>query len=117
MDIRRCIADNPFYVLELRPDATAVEVERAGQRLLAMIEVGLAAASSYPTPLGGMPRDADLVRRSLDELRDPERRIVHEVWAALDPSVEARLDREPACRRGLPPWPGALATLGFGRSS
>ncbi len=107
------IALNPFYVLELRPDASPVEVERQGQKLLAMLEVGLATAATYPTPLGGMPRDADLVRRALDELRDPARRAVHEVWAALDPSVEAALDRDRSTADEPPRWAGAMAAFGW----
>lgn len=107
------IADNPFYVLQLRPDATSVQIERAGQKLLAMLEVGLEAAASYPTPLGPMPRDPDRVRRALDELRDPRRRIVHELWATLppDPVSEPSPTDEPS---GLP-WSGAMAALGWGR--
>ncbi|HHO49359.1 MAG TPA: hypothetical protein ENK18_00445 [Deltaproteobacteria bacterium] len=115
---RSRIAENPFYVLELRPDATAAEIERAGQKLLAMLEIGLEAAASYPTPLGGMPRDPDQVRRAVDELRDPERRIVHELWATLQPDIEATLQLVPGAhgeRTEPDPWPGAMAALGWGR--
>ncbi len=106
------IAHNPFYVLELGADCTSVEVERAGQKLLAMLEVGLEAAARYPTPLGGMPRDADLVRRSLDELRDPDRRLLWEVWATLDPALEASLDD--ADEPEVPRVQDALRAFGWG---
>lgn len=103
----RRLAENPFHVLELRPGATAVEVERAGQRLLAMLGVGLAGAGTYATPLGPRPRDADLVRRALDELRDPARRALHEAWATLPPGDPPPRDE------ALDPWPGALRALGW----
>ena len=99
---------NPFYVLGVRPGATPPEIERAGQRLLAMLGVGLAAARTYETPLGRRERDPDLVRRALDALRDPERRWLHEVWAELPP-VEVGLASPPS-----DPWPEALRALGFG---
>ena len=43
---------------------------------------GLAEAAHYATPLGRRPRTAELVRAAVSELRDPERRLVHEFWAA-----------------------------------
>jgi hypothetical protein len=109
MSDRERLVANPFYVLELPTHCSRQEIERAGQKLLAMLDVGLEAARVYPTPLGGMPRDADLVRRSLDELRDPDRRLLHEVWATLDPGLEASLDD------AEPPdaWRGLLTDLGW----
>jgi len=101
------IADNPFYVLELGPQATPMEVERAGQKLLAMLAVGLESAATYPSPLGPRPRDADRVRQALDTLRDPRRRALHEVWAAL-PAREIPPDAEPVAG-----WPEGLAALGW----
>jgi hypothetical protein len=101
------IADNPFYVLEVRPQATAMEVARAGQKLLAMLAVGLESATSHPSPFGPRPRDADRVRQALDALRDPRRRAQHEVWAALPPR-EIPPDTEP-----VPGWPEGLAALGW----
>ena len=106
------VTENPFYVLELPVSATPLEIERQGQKLLSMITVGLQKAMSYPTPLGGMPRDADLVRRCLDELRDPRRRVLHEVWASLEPSVEATLEAPDTPTR--PRWANARRQLGWG---
>ena len=103
------IADNPFYVLEVRPGATAMEIERAGQRLLAMLAVGIDAAKRYPTPAGERPRDADLVRRSLDELRNPELRWMHEIWARLPP------DALPPAAEPAERWPEPLWELGYRR--
>ena len=103
------LEENPFHVLGVPTDAAPVEVERAGQKLLAMLAVGLEAAQTYRTPLGPRTRDADLVRRALDELRDPDRRLLHEVWAALPPE---ELAPEPDL---LEPWPEALQALGWER--
>ncbi len=81
------IRDNPFYVLGLRPDATRAEIEREGQKLLGMLELKLQSAARYATPVGPAERTADKVRRAMAELRDPERRLEHEVWARLDPAA------------------------------
>lgn len=73
--------ENPFLVLGVPPSATTAEVEREGQRLLAMLAAGLAEASTYPTPLGARARTPELVRAALAELRDPDRRLLAEQWA------------------------------------
>jgi len=74
---------NPLWVLELTPDATRLEVERQGQKVLAMLGVGLESASSYPTPFGDRPRTPDAVRQALAALRDPARRAEAEAWFDL----------------------------------
>jgi hypothetical protein len=112
------IRDNPFYVLGLPPSATRAEVEREGQKLLGMLELSLASAARYATPLGPEDRTADKVRRAMAELRDPERRLEHEVWARLDPGAApagapAGGTRETPRRRADAPWPRALAQLGW----
>lgn len=71
---------NPFLVLELAPNATRVEAERAGARLLASLAAGLPGATSYPTPLGPQPRDAELVRSALAAWREPDQRLVAAWW-------------------------------------
>lgn len=76
------LADNPFFVLELPVTAGAREVEREAARLLGMLELGLAAAATYPTPLGPRARTVDAVRAAAAELRDPRRRLAAELWAA-----------------------------------
>ena len=73
---------NPFLVLGLPASATAAEVEREGQKLLAMLSAGVAEARRYATPLGDRERTAELVREALAELRDPERRLAHEWWSS-----------------------------------
>jgi hypothetical protein len=82
------LLDNPFYVLELAPDCSRAEVERAGQKLLAMIELDLAGARIYSTPFGSGRRDAAKVREAMAELRDPQRRLFHELWVLARPWAE-----------------------------
>ena len=108
-DPRARIADNPFYVLAIGVDAPRGDVERAGQKWLAMLEVGMAAARAYTSPLGQHERTADKVRQALAELREPERRLAHELWATLP---AAPVDPPPisAAKTG---WPAAMAAMGF----
>jgi hypothetical protein len=84
MNLRDPFADwrrNPFFVLEVDTTASRAEVERAGQKLLALIAVGSTDAGHYDTPFGRAERDADLIRQALAALRDPRDRVLHELWA------------------------------------
>ena len=72
---------NPFLVLAVAPSASAAEIERQGQRLLAELAAGLDGARRYETPLGMRERTSELVRSAIAELRDPARRMAHEWWA------------------------------------
>jgi curved DNA-binding protein CbpA len=110
------IRDNPFYVLGLRPDATRAEVEREGQKLLGMLELQLSSAARYPTPVGPGERTADKVRRAMAELRDPERRLEHELWARLEASAAPPAPEEeprPKKKKADAPWKGAMVALGW----
>ena len=116
------IVDNPFYVLALPPSAARVEVERQGQKLIGMLELGLASAASYPTPLGMRQRTAEKVRHAMAELRDPERRLLHELWARAELcGGEAEPDRVGAGSQSAgsavscSPWSEAFEALGWGR--
>lgn len=109
-DPRARIADNPFYVLAVPTDAPRADVERAGQRWLAMLEVGMAASKSYMTPLGPRERTPEKVRQALAELREPERRLAHELWAALP----AELVQAPPVAAEPAGWAPARAAMGFG---
>lgn len=117
MDAADKIRDNPFYVLGLRPSATRAEVEREGQKLLGMLELKLSSAGRYATPVGAGERDADKVRRAMAELRDPDLRLGHELWARLDPksapAPAAPEEPKPPRPRADEPWDGALAKLGW----
>jgi hypothetical protein len=108
------VIENPFLVLGVAPTATRMEIEREAQKLLGMLELGLASAAHYETPLGPRPRTAELVRAAVALLRDPAKRLAAELWhapsdpvAAADPVAVA--DPAPA------PWPSALARAGWRR--
>jgi len=109
------IRDNPFYVLGVPPTAARAEIEREGQKLLGMLELGLQSAKAYATPVGPGERTTDKVRRAMAELRDPERRLEHELWARLEPAAAAPAPEPelPPRRRADAPWPDALAELGW----
>lgn len=115
MGARDKIRENPFYVLGQRPEATRAELEREGQKLLGMLELGLSSASRYATPIGTFERTADDVRRAMNELRDPDKRLEHELWARLPPVAASA--PEPAIERPRPkaeaPWEGAMIALGW----
>jgi curved DNA-binding protein CbpA len=99
---------NPFFLLEVSPQASRAEVERAGQRLIGLLAVGRASAARYATPFGEATRDADAVRQALATLRDPNERAVAELWATVAPSRDGRWN-EPTAQ----PWEAALRALGW----
>lgn len=99
------LADNPFFVLEISTTASRMEVERAAQKLLAQLAIGVASVQSYRTPFGAQQRDEAKVRGALSALRDPEQRALYELWAE-----EASAEREAAT---LPGWAGALRSIGW----
>jgi hypothetical protein len=122
-DPRRRILFNPFYVLGVPVEATRAEVEREGQKLLGMLALGLSQAATYDTPLGPAPRTPEAVREAMAELRDPERRLMHELWARVPASTSAGAsvaspaDLESGAEPTGEPWPEALAVLGRQRRS
>lgn len=114
---RERLARNPFYVLELDPECTRAELERQGQKLLGMLELELSAALHYDTPLGRQRRTPEQVRAAMAELRDPNRRLLHELWATLGPralALPGARDDDDDASVNLQPFP-ALEALGFGR--
>lgn len=92
---RQRLASNPFYVLELRPDCSRADVERQGQKLIGMLELELLGALRYRSPLGEHSRSSQLVRAAMAELRDPNRRLLHELWASLEPNAASLAESEP----------------------
>ncbi len=98
-------AQNPFLVLGLPPDASRADVERATQKLLGLLAIGASAAKQYATPFGERPRTEDDVRAAAAALRDPAKRVVHELWAAVP---EGELDAGEVTR-----WETALADVGL----
>ncbi len=113
----RRIAENPFHVLALPPTATRAEVEREAAKWIGMLELSHAGAGAYETPLGPRARTSDLVRWAAAELRDPDRRLAHELWVRVGGS--ARVD-PPSRAQDLPgddeaaPWPEAFRAIGWG---
>jgi len=97
---------NPFFVLEVPIEASPAEIERAGQKLLALLAVGSAGAGFYQTPLGRAARDANDVRQALAALRDPHTRLLHELWANVAQRVESTDDIAEV-------WEGAEQALGW----
>lgn len=83
MSLRLRFEENPFFVLGVTPQASRAEIERVGQRLLAELAIARESALYYQTPLGRCARTPELVRQALAELRDPPRRLLHEVWAEV----------------------------------
>lgn len=78
---------HPFAVLGVPATATRMEVERAGQKLLAQLEIGAASAKEFV--VGGQPveRTADMVRAALTALRDPDQRLEAELLALATPTA------------------------------
>ena len=89
------LAENPFFVLGVSPDASRIELEREAQKLLGMLELGFAEAQTYATPLGPRPRTAEAVRAAVATLRDPYQRLLAELWARHAPPVAAAPAPEP----------------------
>jgi hypothetical protein len=75
--------ENPYYVLGLPTECTSGEVERTGQKLLGLLALDVASTRTYETPFGPGTRSAERIRQAMAELRDPEKRLVHEIWARL----------------------------------
>lgn len=109
------LADNPFFVLELSPDCSRIEIERAGQKLLAMLEVGIGGAERYDTPLGSRPRTPELVREAMAALREPRRRLIAEMWARAELAEPRDESPDEPDAKGEPGWPRAMAAFGLGR--
>lgn len=68
---------NPFFVLELSPEAGPLDVERQGKRLVAELELGRPSARRFPSPFGEQPRDETAVRAAVAALRDPRLRALY----------------------------------------
>jgi hypothetical protein len=99
---------DPFVVLQAAPTASRGDVESVAVRLLEALAAGLPGADRYPTPLGPRQRDPEVVSAAAAELRDRERRIVHEVWARM-PVREVAVEPAPTA----PAWTGGDRALGW----
>jgi curved DNA-binding protein CbpA len=99
---------NPFFVLGVSPTAARTEVERAGQKLLALLALGSMTATHYDTPFGVATRDADAVRAALAALRDPQQRVIHELLAEVAPPNRGERSGSSAAA-----WPAAARAIGW----
>ena len=107
-------AENPFYILGLAPDCSWQDIEREGQKLLGMLTLGISTAMVYETPLGPQTRSHEQVRAAMAELRDPERRILHEIWAALPADCSKLVgSHEQTNSQYSLPLPSAFAVFGW----
>jgi hypothetical protein len=86
------LADNPFFVLGLSPEASRIEVEREAQKLLGMLELGFVDIQHFATPLGPQLRTAEAVRAAVATLRDPYQRLVAELWARHAPPTRTEAE-------------------------
>jgi hypothetical protein len=116
------LRENPFFVLGVPVTASRIEIEREAGKLLGMLELGLAPAQRYASPLGWHPRTPDLVRAAVATLRDPRRRLLAEAWArhltvvAEPPPAEgaaAEADALDDRDAPAPGWEDARARLGW----
>ncbi|MBL8914535.1 MAG: hypothetical protein JNM17_27775, partial [Archangium sp.] len=74
-------------------------------------QLGLKESKTYRSPLGERPRTEEMVREAMAELRDPKRRLVHELLASLPAStlVPGSVAQRPATA-----WPSAPMVFGYG---
>lgn len=101
---------NPFFVLELKVDASRLDVERAAQRLLGLLAIGAQGADEYRTPFGPARRDADTVRQALGRLRDPVQRVRCELWANVRPPAAPQTSESLTAG-----WEAGARALGWSR--
>ena len=105
------IAENPFYVLGVSPTASRTELEREGNKLLSMLQLGLKESKVYRSPVGEHARTEEAVRAAMAELRDPKRRLVHELLASLPVTVTVP---KPVESRDEMKWARAPVVFGYG---
>jgi hypothetical protein len=101
---------NPFYVLELSTEASWSEIERQGEALHRRLAGG-DDADGYATPAGPRRRTLTDVDAAVEALRDPDVRIVHELWA----SVPSRSDERAWQASRAPTWTEAMSAFGWRR--
>lgn len=97
------LAENPFRVLGLSPRCSTRDVEREGGKLLALLAAGMDDEPAASGPLGTPPsRTSELVRWAMNELRDPQRRALHEFfWLSGEP-LPVDVERVSTLLAGIP---------------
>jgi len=102
--------ENPYFILEIDAAATPGEIERAGRKLLALLEVGSENVAQYTCSFGTFHRDATMIREAMSELRDPKKRARQALLASLlgasAASSEVDIDAPLADAFALAGYPG-----------
>lgn len=99
----------PFWVLELTPEASAIDIERQARELVNKLKFKLPGVEYYLSPLGKKTRDEYLIREAKSKLQDPKDRLLAEFWHS-DLSTEikteaiAHTDNEVLAYMGLTFW-------------
>jgi hypothetical protein len=96
-------------VLELPTRATWSEIERRADTLREALR-STDAIDSYPTPAGSRRRIAADIDAAVEALRDPDARLVHELWAAVPPRREPK-----TADAAMPGWSQAMTAFGWRR--
>ena len=105
--VATALRNNPYFLLGVGVDATPMDIERAAQRWLALLEIGAASARTVQTPLGPTERSADLVRQALAALRVEEQRRLYAIL------MEAAPPAETAAADPLQQWSEAPRSIGW----
>jgi hypothetical protein len=108
----RRFQENPFFILGLPHDAPQGDIEREGRKLLGQLELGVASAKTYATPLGPQERTPDRVRDALAALRDSSKRLTAEIWAKAMPRPGHTAAASAAPEEGAL-WPEAFQSAGL----
>lgn len=103
---------NPFYVLELSVDAEWSEIEQRAAMLERALVERPGETHAYPTPAGARRRDRSVVHAAVEALRDPDLRLLHELWASLPPRPHAP---GPTPFEEPPRWEPAMGAFGWRR--
>ena len=89
----------PFWVLELTPNATLQDIEKAARDLTNKIEFGFDLAKKFETPQGEFERDSYLIREAKAKLQNPEQRLQAEFWY-IEPSYIKESSETPRIDEG-----------------
>ena len=102
--------ENPYFILEIDATAAPGEIERAGRKLLGLLDVGSEKVVKYTCSFGTFDRDATMIREAMSELRDPKKRARHALLASLlgasAASSEVDIDAPLADAFALAGYPG-----------
>ncbi|MDJ0654652.1 MAG: hypothetical protein QNJ40_10885 [Xanthomonadales bacterium] len=74
----------PFWVLELGPECSDIQVEKAAREITAKLALGVPGAADFQAVPGTLQRDEALVREARNLLLDPDQRLLAEFWY-IDP--------------------------------